>query len=99
MFSGCYSINCDQGSTVVKATRLTGGAGGATLDGGVLRVLRHSWRLQSRSGPQLFGSLAYVADCYDELHLLKEAKPVDNESLALSPPPGLLGADLEVLIR
>jgi hypothetical protein len=44
-----------------------------------------------------FGSLAYVANCYGELHPLKEATSVDNESPALSPPLILLGADLKVL--
>jgi len=41
-----------------------------------------------------FGSLAYIADCYNELYPLKETAPVDNESLASCPPPGLLGVDL-----
>jgi hypothetical protein len=36
---------------------------------------------------------------FGELHPLKEVGPVDNESLASSPPLGLLGADLEALAR
>ena len=46
-----------------------------------------------------FGSQGYVADYYGELQPLKEVTPVDNESLVSSPPPGLLGVDLEVLTR
>jgi hypothetical protein len=44
-----------------------------------------------------FGSLAYVVDCYDELHPLKEAAPTGDEPLTPPSLLGLLGADLEVL--
>jgi hypothetical protein len=32
--------------------------------------------------------LAYIAECYSELHPLMETMPVDNESLASCPPTG-----------
>jgi hypothetical protein len=44
-----------------------------------------------------FGSLAYVADCHGELRPLHGAAPVGNEPPVSPPPPGLLGANLEVL--
>ena len=44
-----------------------------------------------------FGSLAYIADCYGELHPLHGAAPVGNGPSVPPPPPGLLGVDLEVL--
>jgi hypothetical protein len=44
-----------------------------------------------------FGSLASIIDCYSELCPLHEAVLAGNEPPALSPLPGLLGADLEVL--
>ena len=62
------------------------------------RVLRHSWRLRPCQVLN-FGSLAYVVDVYGELHPLKGVELVDNESLASSPPLGLLGADIEVLAQ
>jgi hypothetical protein len=80
-------VKCDQGSTVAGVTRLIARAGSAAPDGGV--------RLPSRV--LNFGSLAYIADYYGELHPFKEAKPMDNESLVSSPPSGHMGADLEVL--
>jgi hypothetical protein len=56
---------------VAGVTRLIARAGGAAPDGGV--------HLQSQV--LNFGSLAYIADYYGELHPFKEAKPMDNESL------------------
>jgi hypothetical protein len=44
-----------------------------------------------------FGSLAYIANYYGELCPLHGAASVGNEPPVLSLPPGLLGADLEVL--
>jgi hypothetical protein len=44
-----------------------------------------------------FGSLAYVADCYGELHPLDEATPIGNEPPSPLALLGPLGADLEVL--
>jgi hypothetical protein len=46
-----------------------------------------------------FGSLAYIANCYGELRPLHGAASVGNEPPASSPPPGILGVDLEVLAR
>jgi hypothetical protein len=46
-----------------------------------------------------FGSLAYVVDCYDELHPLKEAAPAGNKPPTLPSLLGLLGADLKVLAQ
>jgi hypothetical protein len=46
-----------------------------------------------------FEILAYITDCYDELHPLNEVPLVGNESLALPAPSGLLGVDLEVLAQ
>jgi hypothetical protein len=45
------------------------------------------------------GSLAYVANCYGDLHLLHGAAMVGNEPLVSSPPLGPLRADLEVLAQ
>jgi hypothetical protein len=41
--------------------------------------------------------LAYIADYYGELHRLHGAVLMGNKPLTPSSPPGLLGADLEVL--
>jgi hypothetical protein len=46
-----------------------------------------------------FGSLAYVVDCYDKLHPLKEAAPAGDEPPTPPSLLGLLGADLRVLAR
>jgi hypothetical protein len=43
--------------------------------------------------------LAYVVDRHSELRPLHGAALVGNEPPASPPPPGLLGADLEVLTR
>jgi hypothetical protein len=43
-----------------------------------------------------FGSLAYITDCYCELHPLHRATPAGNEPLASPPLRGLLGVVLEV---
>jgi hypothetical protein len=89
-------VECDYGSTVVRATRLVAGAGSAAPEGGV----RFFGEVATTAGAFIlgqvlnFGSLAYIADCYSKLHPLMETMPADNESLASCPPPGLLGADL-----
>jgi len=44
-----------------------------------------------------FGSLAYIADCYGEIHSLDGARPMATKYLALPTPSSLLGADLKVL--
>jgi hypothetical protein len=44
-----------------------------------------------------FGSLAYIANCYGELHQLHGTVPASNEPPVLPPLSRLLGADLEVL--
>ena len=44
-----------------------------------------------------FGSLAYVADYYDELRPLDGAVPASNELPTLPPLLRLLGVDLKVL--
>ena len=43
--------------------------------------------------------MAYVAECYCELHMLNEVPSVGNEPLALPAPLGLLGVDLEILAQ
>jgi hypothetical protein len=85
---------------VARVTRLVAGAGGTAPNDGVL-LLNEFTTVGALAPRQVlnFGSLAYVADCYGELRSLEEATPVDNESLGLSSPPGLLRADLEVLAR
>jgi hypothetical protein len=44
-----------------------------------------------------FGSLAYIADYYGELHPLHGAAPANNEPPVPPPLPKLLGANLKVL--
>jgi hypothetical protein len=84
---------------VAGATHLIAGASGAAPDGGVHFLDKFSVVASTFTLGQVlnFGSLAYIADCYGELHLVHGAAPVGNEPLALSPPLGLLGANLEVL--
>ena len=69
-------VECDFGSTVARAARLTAGTGnadeviiavGAFVLGQVLN----------------FGSLVYVIDCYGQIHPHMEAVLVDNESPAV----------------
>ena len=84
---------------VAKATHLVAEVSGTTPDGGVcfpdeLSIVVGAFAL----GQVLnFGSLAYITDCYSELHPLHGAMPVGNELPAPPPLPGLLGADLNVL--
>ena len=86
---------------VAKATHLVAEVSGTTPDGGVcfpdeLSIVVGAFAL----GQVLnFGSLIYIADCYGKLHSLHGAMPTGNEPPMSSPPPGLLGADLEVLAR
>jgi hypothetical protein len=93
------NVKCDSSSTVAGATRLIVRASSATPDGGVpfpdeFSVMAGAFAL----GQVLnFGSLAYIANCYGELHQLHEAVPASNEPSVLPPLPRLLGADLEVL--
>jgi hypothetical protein len=84
---------------VARATHLTAGASATIPDGGV-RAPDEFFITASTFAPGQvlnFGSLAYVADYYCELRQLNGAAPVGNKLLAPPPPPGLLGADLEVL--
>jgi hypothetical protein len=46
-----------------------------------------------------FGNLSYITDNYGKLCSLIRATSAGNEPLALPPPPGLLGADVEVLAQ
>ena len=79
---------------MVRATRLVATADSAAPEGDV----RFSGEVIVAAGGFVpgqvlnFESLAYIADCYNKLHPLMETVPVDNESLASCPPPGLLGA-------
>jgi hypothetical protein len=86
---------------VAGATRLVAGASGTPPDGGVRFPGEFSATADAFTPSQVlnFGSLAYVADCYDELHPLHGATPVGSEPQTSPPPPGLLGADLEVLAQ
>ena len=81
------------------ATHLITGAIGTALDNGAHFPGEFSVTVGAFARGQVlnFGSLAYVADCYDELRPLHQATPMGNESTAKPPPPGLLGEDLEVL--
>ena len=84
---------------VAGATRLVARASGTTPDGGVrfpgeFSVMAGAFALDYVLN---FGSLAYVADCYDELRPLHKAAPVGNEPPASPPLLGLLGVDLKVL--
>jgi hypothetical protein len=95
------SVKCDSSSTVVGATRLVARAGGTALDSGVrfsneLSITTSAFALSQVLN---FGTLAYVADCYGELHPLHGATPSGNESPTLPPLPRLLGVDPEVLAR
>ena len=84
---------------VAKATHLVAEVSGTAPDGGVcfpdeLSIVVGAFAL----GQVLnFGSLAYVAHCYGELHPLHGATSVGNKSTEPPPPQGYLGADLEVL--
>ena len=81
------------------ATRLIVGASGTTPDGGVcfpdkFFIIASAF---ARGQVLIFGSLAYVTDCYNEFRSLNGAASAGNELLAPPPPPGLLGVDLKVL--
>jgi hypothetical protein len=84
---------------VAGATRLVTKASGTALDSG----LRFPGEFSVVAGAFAlgwvfnFGSLAYIADCYDELCPLHGVVPAGNEPSAPPPQPGLLGVDLEVL--
>jgi hypothetical protein len=86
---------------VARATRLVAKTSGTTPDSGVRFPGEFFVMADAFALGQIFkfGSLAYVADCYGELCPLHGAASVGNEPLALPPPPGLLGANLEVLAR
>ena len=75
------------------------GASGTALDGGVRFPDEFSITADAFVLGQVlnFGSLAYVTDCYDELHLLHGAMPAGNEPPASPPPLGPSRADLEPL--
>jgi hypothetical protein len=95
------NVKCDLGSTVARATRLVARASETTPDGDVrfpseFFIIAGAFAL----GQVLnFGSLAYIADCYEELCPLNGATPVGNELQVSSPPLGLLGGDLKVLAQ
>ena len=81
------------------ATRLIAGANNTTPDGGVRFLGEFFITFGAFALGQVlnFGSLAYIADCYDELRPFNGAMSAGNELLWPPPPLGLLGADLEVL--
>ena len=81
------------------ATRLITGASGTAPDGGVhflgeFFIIVDAFALGQ---VQNFGSLPYIADCYNELHPLHRAVLVGNELPVPPPPLGPLGLYLEVL--
>jgi hypothetical protein len=81
------------------ATWLIARASSATLDGGVCFLDEFFVTADAFALGQVlnFGSMTYFTDYYGELCPLNEAMPAGTESLALPPPPILLGANLEVL--
>jgi hypothetical protein len=93
------SVKCDCGSTVARATRLIPRVSGTTLDGCVCFLGEFSITASTFALGQVlnFGSLVYIVDCYSELRPLQGAASVGNKPSMLPPPPGLLGANLEVL--
>jgi hypothetical protein len=70
---------------VTGATHLVAGAGGVAPDGGVCLPGEFSITAGAFALGQVldFGSLD-IANCYDELRLVKGIEPADNESLASS---------------
>jgi hypothetical protein len=93
------SVKCDSGSTVAGATCLIVKASGAALDSGVRFPDEFSVMVGAFALGQVlnFGSLAYIANYYGELHQLHGDVPASNEPPMLPPLSRLLGADLEVL--
>jgi hypothetical protein len=98
---GRGSVKCDSGSTVAGATHHVTGASGTAPDDGVRFLGEFSVTAGACASGQVlnFGSLAYVADYYGELHLLHRAAMVGNEPPVSSPPPRPSRADLEVLTQ
>jgi hypothetical protein len=84
---------------VARAIRLVAGASGAIPDNSVCFL--DEFFITAGAFPPgeflNFGSLAYIAYCYDELRSLDGVVLTGNELPASPPPSGLLGADLEVL--
>ena len=86
---------------MARATCLVIEASGTTPDGGV----RFSDEFSIMAGAFTlghvlnFGSLAYVAYCYDELRPLHGAAPVGTEPPASPTMLGLLGPDIKILAR
>ena len=78
------SVKCDSGSTVVGATRLITRASGTAPNGGVCFPGEFSVVAGTFAPGQVlnFGSLAYIADCYGELHSLHEAASTGSEPVA-----------------
>jgi len=74
---GRGACKCDSYSIVAGATRLVAGSSGAAPDGGVRFPGEFSITASTFAPGQVlnFGSLAYIADRYSELRLLKEAPP------------------------
>jgi hypothetical protein len=94
------SVKCDSNSTVAGPTRLITGASSVATDSGVRFPGESSVAVGAFALVQVlnFGSLAYIADFYSELRPLHGAAPAPGNKPPVSPPPpGLLGADLEVL--
>jgi hypothetical protein len=83
------------------ATRLITGASSTSLDGDVCFPGKFSIMASAFVLGQVLniGSLAYVADCYGELHLLHGAAMTSNEPSVSSPPLGPSRAYLEVLAQ
>ena len=83
------------------ATHLVAGASGTAPDSGFrfpgeFSIMAGAFTL----GHVLnFGSLAYVAYCYDELRPLHGAAPVGTEPPASPTMLGLLGPDIKILAR
>jgi len=86
---------------MARATCLIAGVGGTTSDGGVYFPSKLSIMADAFAPSQVlnFGTLAYVADCYNELHLLHGATLAGIEPPTSPPPPGPLRANLEVLAQ
>ena len=83
---------------VARAIHLIIGASDIALDGGVRFSREFSVMVSAFAPGQVlnFGSLAYITDCYGELHLHHRAVMAGNEPPVSSPLLGPSRADLEV---
>jgi hypothetical protein len=86
---------------VAGATRLVARVSSAALDSGVHFPRKFFIIVGAFASGQVlnFGSLAYVTECYGELHPFNGATLASNELSVPPPPLVLLGADLEVLAQ